>query len=88
MTPSPKHSAATAYILYHIPAKKASTFPIFPCFFHFSSILYIDHAGKLGIVGFVVTTAMGMRHTSVEEAEAEVANEVEQERETSEKLQG
>lgn len=40
------------------------------------------------IVGFVVTTAMGMRHTSVEEAEAEVANEVEQERETSEKLQG
>lgn len=31
------------------------------------------------IVGFVVTTAMGMRHTTVEEAEAEVANELEQE---------
>lgn len=32
------------------------------------------------IVGFIVTTAMGMRHTTVEEAEAEVASELSQER--------
>ena len=31
------------------------------------------------IVGFIVTTAMGMRHTSVEEAEAEVADELSRE---------
>ena len=39
------------------------------------------------IVGFFVTTAMGFRHTSVAEAEAEVASELEQEREESENLQ-
>lgn len=35
------------------------------------------------IVGFIVTTAMGFRHTTVAEAEAEVASELQHEREES-----